>query len=112
MAGFRVINIDAYPLGSRKPNIYPVSLFLKVLQTFNLVRSKKKCCQILILNAAVDGRNTMKVANILTENQGQSFINFSILCVLLVGILFYFIFEEIFKLFYITVELLYYCSPR
>jgi hypothetical protein len=42
--------------------------------------------QILFLNAAVDGRNTMKVANILTENQGQSFINFSIICVLLVGI--------------------------
>jgi hypothetical protein len=29
MAGFRVINIDVYPLGSGKPNIYPVSLFLK-----------------------------------------------------------------------------------
>jgi hypothetical protein len=28
----------------------------------------------------------MKVANILTENQGQSFINSSILCALLVGI--------------------------
>jgi hypothetical protein len=89
MAGLRVINIDVHPLGSRKPNIYPLSLFLKVLQTFNLVLSKKKCCrcrQILILNAAVDGRNTIKVANILTENQGQSFINSSILSALLVGI--------------------------
>jgi hypothetical protein len=89
MAGFRVINIDVHPLGSRKQKIYPVSLFLKVLQTFNLVRSKKKCCrcrQIIILIAAIDDRNTMKVANILTENQGQSFINSSILCVILVGI--------------------------
>jgi hypothetical protein len=80
MAGFLVIDIDFHTLGSRKLNIYPVSLFLKVLQTFNLVRSKKKFI------AAVDGRNTMKVVNILTENQGQSFINFSILCVILVEI--------------------------
>jgi hypothetical protein len=31
-------------------------------------------------------KNTIKVANILTENQVQSFINSSILCALLVGI--------------------------
>jgi hypothetical protein len=89
MAGFPVINIDVHPLGSRKPNIYPVSLFLKVLQALNFVRSKKKCCrcrQIHNINAAVDGRNTMKVANILKENQVQSFINSSFLCVLLVEI--------------------------
>jgi hypothetical protein len=62
------------------------------LESFTDVQSgpvEEKCCrcrQILILNGAVDGRNTMKVANILTENQGQSFINSPILCVLLFGI--------------------------
>jgi hypothetical protein len=91
MAGFCVINIDVHPfsIGVTQAKYLPCESFLKFLKTFNMVRSKKKCCrfrQILILNAAVNGRNTMKVANILTESQGQSFINSSILCALLVGI--------------------------
>ena len=60
-----------------------------MLQASKPTRLEKKCCrsrQFCILNAATDDRNALKMANIVTENQNNSVINFPVFYVYIYGI--------------------------